>query len=200
MKKTAKRIFLVLFCAILATAAFAESYSVQATYAAEKKQGKKAKKGKTLVVYFSQSGTTAKVAKRIQKITDADIFRIRTEKEYPSDYDELVDMGQSEQEEQARPALKKKVKAMGQYDIIIIGYPIWWDDAPMAVYSFLESYDLSGKTILPFCTSGGSDISQSVRNIRGDCKNADVKNGLTANGVSNKRIRRWLTKNKAALK
>lgn len=196
MKKSLKRILLLLVCAIMAAGAVTTSYSVQTVHAS----GKKSNKDKTLIVYFSQSGTTAKVAKKIKKMTGAKLFRIRTEKEYPSDYDELVDLGQEEQRQQARPELKNKVRSMDQYDTVMIGYPIWWDNAPMAVYTFLESYDFSGKTILPFCTSGGSDILESVKNIRSVCEDADVKNGLTANGISNKKIRNWLNKNKVALK
>lgn len=196
MKKSIKRIFLLLVCVVMAAGAVTESYMIQTVHAAEKSLNK----DKTLIVYFSQSGTTAKVAKKMKKVTGAKIFRIRTEKGYPSDYDELAELGQDEQRQQVRPKLKNKVKLMDQYDTILIGYPIWWDDAPMAVYTFLESYDFSGKTILPFCTSGGSNIRTSVKNIRNVCKDADVKTGLTANGVTNKKIRNWLDKNKITLK
>lgn len=133
-------------------------------------------------------------------MTGADLFRIQAKKKYPSDYDRLVEVGEEEQERQARPALKKKVKSMKKYDAVILGFPIWWDDAPMAVYTFLESHNLSGKTILPFCTSGGSDISESVKHIRRVCKTASVKKGLTANGVSNKKIKNWLTKSGLSVK
>lgn len=118
MKKSLKRILLLLVCAIMAAGAVTTSYSVQTVHAS----GKKSNKDKTLIVYFSQSGTTAKVAKKIKKMTGAKLFRIRTEKEYPSDYDELVDLGQEEQRQQARPELKNKVRSMDQYDTVIIGY------------------------------------------------------------------------------
>ena len=119
MKKSLKRILLLLVCAIMAAGAVTASYStVHAS-------GKKSNKDKTLIVYFSQSGTTAKVAKKIKKMTGAKLFRIRTEKEYPFDYDELVDLGQKEQRQQARPELKNKVRSMDQYDTVMIGYPIW---------------------------------------------------------------------------
>lgn len=124
------------------------------------------------------------------------MFRIQTQKKYPSNYDKMLDAAQKEQDEKARPALKKQVKSMKKYDFIVIGYPIWWGDAPMAVYSFLESYDMSGKTIIPFCTSGGPGIGGSVKNIKKVCKGAKVKKGLTANDVSDKKIKKWLKKNK----
>jgi Hydrolases of the alpha/beta superfamily len=161
---------------------------------------KKAKKKKVLIAYYSRSGTTEKVAKRMQKLTGATLFRIQTKKKYPSNYDKLVKTGEKEQERQARPALKKKVKSMSSYDTVILGFPIWWDDAPMAVYTFLESHNLSGKTVLPFCTSGGSDISASVKHIRRVCKKSTVKKGLTANDVSNKKISSWLKKNRVSVK
>ena len=207
MKKSA-RILLCFICALLIAMPLAELCPAQNVEAAAKQTaettkaaGKKtAKKKKVLLAYYSQSGTTEKVAKRIEKMTGATLFRIQTKKKYPSNYDKLVDMGQKEQEKQARPALKKKVKSIRKYDTIILGFPIWWDDAPMAVYTFLESHDLSGKDIVPFCTSGGSDISESVRHIRRACKASAVKKGLTANDVSNKRIRNWLEKNGVSVK
>ncbi len=121
MKNSIKRMFLLLVCVVIAAGAVTESYIVQTIHAAEKSLNK----DKTLIVYFSQSGTTAKVAKKMKKVTGAKIFRIRTEKGYPSDYDELVELGQDEQRQQVRPKLKNKVKSMDQYDTILIGYPIW---------------------------------------------------------------------------
>ena len=208
MKKICRKFMICAICALLAAMPFAEICTAQPAAAAEKsltpKTGKtertaKAKK-KVLIAYYSQSGTTEKVAKRIEKMTGATMFRIQTKKKYPSEYEKLTGMALKEQEAKARPALKKKVKSMKNYGTVILGFPIWWDDAPMAVYSFLESYDLSGKTILPFCTSGGSDISTSVKHIRKVCKKSTVKNGLTANEVSDKKLKSWLEKNQTPLK
>lgn len=199
MRRTGKRIvaFLVCFVLFLGVAVNGYATSAEAVTKKETKQSaKQSKEKKVLVVYFSRTGTTKTVAKKIKKMTDGTMFRIQTKKKYPSDYDKMLDTAQKEQDENARPALKKKVKSMKKYDIILIGFPIWWGDAPMAVYSFLESHNLSGKTIVPFCTSGGTGIGGSVKNIKKVCKGIKVKKGLTANDVSDKKIKKWLKKNK----
>ncbi|MDE6760119.1 MAG: flavodoxin [Lachnospiraceae bacterium] len=199
MKRTGKKIVAFLVCFVLFMGVAVNGYStsaVAATTKKEVKQSAKNQKKKVLVVYFSRTGTTKTVAKKIKKMTGGTLFRIQTKKKYPSSYDKMLNTAQKEQDEKVRPALKKRVKSMKKYDTILIGYPVWWGDAPMAVYSFLESYDLSGKTIIPFCTSGGTGIGDSVKNIKKVCKGAKVKTGLTANSVSDKRIREWLKKNK----
>lgn len=190
MKNILKRIIVFFVCALLFSGSivgYSDNTVKSATYA---------NKNKVLVVYFSHTGTTKKVAKRIRKITGGTMFRIKEKNKYPSDYDQMLNVAQSEQESKARPTIKNKVKSIKKYDIILIGYPIWWGDAPMAIYSFLETYNLSGKTIIPFCTSGGTEISKSVKGIRKVCKKSKVKSGLTANDVSNKKLRKWLKKNK----
>lgn len=199
MKRTGKKIVAFLVCFVLFMGVAVNGYStyaVAATTKKEVKQSAKNQKKKVLVVYFSRTGTTKTVAKKIKKMTGGTLFRIQTKKKYPSSYDKMLNTAQKEQDEKVRPALKKRVKSMKKYDTILIGYPVWWGDAPMAIYSFLESYDLSGKTIIPFCTSGGTGIGDSVKNIKKVCKGAKVKTGLTANSVSDKRIREWLKKNK----
>ncbi len=206
MRKITKKIILCLLCALLVVIPVTEICQARTvaaqTKGAEEKSTKvkKSKKKKILIVYYSQSGTTKKVAERIKKMTGADIYRIQTRKKYPTDYDELVELGEKELEEGVRPELKNKRKSVKKYDTIILGYPIWWGDAPMAVYTFLESYDLSGKNIVPFCTSGGSNISESMRHIRKVCKGASVKKGLTANEISNKRLKKWLEKSGVKVK
>lgn len=199
MRRMEKKIvaFLVCFVLFMGVAVNGFSTSAEAATKKEAKQStKQSKEKKVLVVYFSRTGTTKTVAKKIKKMTGGTMFRIQTKKKYPSNYDKMLDTAQKEQDEKARPALKKKVKSMKKYDIILIGYPIWWGDAPMAVYSFLESHNLLGKTIISFCTSGGTGIGGSVKNIKKVCKGAKVKKGLTANDVSDKKIKKWLKKNK----
>ena len=96
----------------------------------------------------------------------ADLFSIQTQERYPDTYDETIDaQGQQEQQEGARPALRSQVEDMDSYDVIFLGYPNWWGDMPMAVYSFLDEYDLSGKQVIPFVTSGGSGFSNTVAAI-----------------------------------
>lgn len=111
-----------------------------------------AKNSDILVAYFSYSGNTRKLAKQIQQFTGGDLFEIQTVKDYPKEYEPCTEVAKKEKEENARPSLKTKVGNMNQYKIVFIGCPSWWHTAPMAVFSFLESYDFSGKTIIPFLT------------------------------------------------
>lgn len=145
--------------------------------------------GKSLVVYFSMPETTAPdnmtqeednsvvvidgevlgntqyVAYVIQENTGADIFRIEPETPYPTDHDTLVDLAAEEQDNNARPAIKDSIEDLEQYDTIFIGYPNWWGDMPMILYSFFDQYDFSGKTIVPFNTHGGSGFSNTISTI-----------------------------------
>lgn len=125
---------------------------------------------KTLVAYFSRTGenygvgsiekgNTEIVAEMIADKTGADLFEIETVKTYPSGYEDTKTIAQQEQSENARPELKAIVDNFGDYDVIFVGYPIWYSDAPMAVYTFLESYDFTGKTVILFCTHAGSGLS-----------------------------------------
>ena len=109
----------------------------------------------TLVAYFSWSGNTAQMAQMIQTETGGDLFEIQPAVPYTGDYDTLLDVAQQEQRENARPELASQVENWDSYDVVFVGYPDWWSDAPMLIYSFLESYDWNGKTLVPFCTSGG---------------------------------------------
>lgn len=125
-------------------------------------------------------GNTQYVAQIIQKNTGADIFRIEPKMPYPTDHKTLVDLASKEQKENARPELAAKVKNLDQYDVIFLGYPNWWGDMPMLLYTFLESHDLSGKTIIPFNTHGGSGFSNTINTIARLQPNATVnKNGFT---------------------
>ncbi|MGN1032056.1 MAG: flavodoxin [Intestinibacter sp.] len=119
-------------------------------------------------------GSTEYIAKMIQNSIGGTLFEIETEKQYSKEHDSLVDDAAKEQEENARPELSSKVKNMDSYDIIFIGYPIWWGDLPMPLYTFLEEYDLSGKTIVPFCTHGGSRLSNTDNTIADLQKDATV--------------------------
>ena len=110
-----------------------------------------------------------------------DLFEITVTNPYPSSYQSAVDRARRELDQNARPELSSRVEHMENYDVILLGYPIQWHTAPMAVDTFLESYDLNGKTVLPFCTSGGSSIEESIPDIRslGQSRGASVGNGLT---------------------
>jgi flavodoxin len=118
-----------------------------------------------LVVYFSWGGNTRSIAKEIHQKAGGDIFEIELVRPYSSNYNTCLDEAKRDQETQARPALKTHVADMGKYDVIFLGYPNWWASIPMPIASFLEEYDLSGKTIIPFCSHGGGRLGQSVSAI-----------------------------------
>lgn len=148
-----------------------------------------------LVAYFSHSGTTAESAREIQAVSGGDLFEIQTTANYPDSYQRTVDTARRELDQNARPALASRVEHMEDYDVILLGYPIWWHTAPMSIQTFLDSYDFTGKIILPFCTSGGSSIEESMPDIRSNAGGAVIGSGLTANSVDTAEIINWLTAN-----
>ena len=146
-----------------------------------------------LIAYFSHTGenynvgvidegNTAKVAKEIAAQTGGELFEIVTVNAYPEAYEECTDVAMQEQRANARPELATTLEDISQYDTIYLGYPIWWGDMPMALYTFLESYDLSGKTVYPFATHEGSGMAGTERKIAADCPGADVRDGLAIRG------------------
>lgn len=121
--------------------------------------------GNILIAYFSWGGNTKGIAEEIQNQTGADLFEITMVNPYSNDYNTVLDEAQRDQNEQARPELASHVENMEQYDTVILGYPNWWASIPMPVASFLEEYDFSGKTIIPFCSHGGGRFGQSLTAI-----------------------------------
>ena len=132
-----------------------------------------------LVVYFSWSGNTESVALEIQNQTGADAFRLVPAEPYTDDYDALLDIAQEEQRNGARPAISGSIENFDSYEVVYLGFPIWWGDMPMILYSFLDDYDLSGKTIVPFVTSGGSGFSNTISTIESMETDAEVLEGLS---------------------
>ncbi|SHI74638.1 Flavodoxin [Desulfosporosinus lacus DSM 15449] len=142
-------------------------------------------------------GNTQYMAQVIQQTAGGDLFSIETVQQYPLDHDPLVDQAAAEQKKNARPKLATHVENMEDYDIIFLGYPNWWGDLPMPLYTFLEEYDLSGKTIIPFCPHGGNGFSRTVSTIAEMQPKATVsKDGLTVsrNNVadSEAEVKAWL--------
>lgn len=132
-----------------------------------------------LVVYFSWSGNTESVALEIQKQTGADTFRLVPAEPYTDDYDALLDIAQEEQRNEARPAISGSIENFDSYEVVYLGFPNWWGDMPMILYSFLDDYDLSGKQIVPFVTSGGSGFSNTISTIKNTEPDAEVLEGLS---------------------
>ncbi len=152
---------------------------------------------RVLVLYFSMSGNTETVANIIHDELKCDILRLETVKSYKSDYNDLLDEAQEEQKKKARPELKTKIN-IDDYDTIFLGYPNWWGDMPMPIYTFLDDYDLAGKKIAPFITHGGSGLSNTPKKIKDEEQNATVMEGLAISGTNDKNsksaIKEWLTK------
>ena len=119
-------------------------------------------------------GNTAVLAGWIQQEVDGDLFSIVVTEPYSSDYDECLDRAADEKAANARPALTARVENMDDYDVIFLGYPNWWYTVPMAIHTFLEDYDLSGKTVIPFCAHGTGGLASSVRDIRSALPNSTV--------------------------
>lgn len=135
--------------------------------------------GNVLIAYFSWGGNTQGVAEEIQSQTGADLFEITLVNPYSSDYNTVLDEAQRDQNEQARPELASHVENMEQYDTILLGYPNWWASIPMPIASFLEEYDFSGKTIVPFCSHGGGHFGQSLTAIAKLAPDATMGEGLS---------------------
>lgn len=135
--------------------------------------------GNVLIAYFSWGGNTRGVAEEIERQTGADLFEITLVEPYSEDYNTVLDEAQRDQNEQARPKLQSHVENMEDYDIIILGYPNWWASIPMPIATFLEEYDFSGKTILPFCSHGGGRFGQSLTAIAKLAPDASLGEGLS---------------------
>lgn len=143
-------------------------------------------------------GNTEYVARIISEATGGDLFAIKTVQSYPGGHKELVDAAKKEAEAKARPKLASHIKNLKDYDVIFVGYPNWWYDMPMSLYTFFEEYDFSGKTVIPFCTHGGSRFSQSVKTITELEKNATVIQGPSVSrenvATAKDNVLKWLQK------
>ena len=148
---------------------------------------------KILVAYFSrpgdnyevgviEKGNTAIMAQMVAEKTGGTLFEIKTVKEYPAAYKECTDVAKQEQAENARPEIANKVENFNEYDVIFLGYPIWWSDFPMIIYTFLEQNDFNGKTVIPFCTSAGEYMTGKEINIPQIAKGAMIAQGLGLKG------------------
>ena len=135
--------------------------------------------GSVLIACFSWSGNTEQVAQIIRGETGGDLFEIAPATPYTDDYNELLDIAQQEQADSARPELAGQVEDWDQYDTVFVGYPNWWNDAPMAVYTFLESYDWSGKTLVPFNTSASGGFGRSLSGLEESASGAAVLEGIS---------------------
>lgn len=192
---------------MLLTAAFGLTACAQAK--TQDKENKQMKEKRTLVVFYSRAGenysvgnvkvgNTQVLAEMIAKEVGADLFHIKPVKQYPADYTKCTEVAKKEKDSNARPAITADTK-VENYDIIFLGYPNWWSDAPMPVYTFIEKHNWQGKTVIPFCTHEGSGLSNAAE-IKAACKGATVLKGLGMYGhvAQNKRdaakasMQKWL--------
>lgn len=166
---------------------------------------------KALVAYFSHvgqnwvgggivnlvKGNTEVIAEDIRDITGADIFKIETKNGYPNDYNECTNIAKEEKAKDVRPTLKALPAGdLSEYDVIFIGGPVWWGTYPMAVFTFIERYNLAGKTIMPFVTHEGSHLGESVEDLKQILKDSEIKPGLAIYGsnVADSRamVEKWI--------
>lgn len=139
---------------------------------------------KVLIAYFSRTGNTREVAMQVRQRVGGDLFEVRTVQPYPAAYRATTDQAKQEQQENARPALTAEVANMAAYDVVFIGYPNWWGTLPMAYFTFLEHYDLAGKTIVPFCTHEGSRLGRSASDLHRLCPRSMIAEGIALRGGS----------------
>lgn len=154
--------------------------------------------GKNLVAYFSASGVTKGVAEKLAKAAGAELFEIVPERPYTDEdlnWNNKQSRSSVEMDDRScRPGISTTVSDMGQYDCIFLGFPVWWYREPSIIDTFLEAYDFSGKTIVPFCTSGGSGLGETVGNMRSLAKEAEVRDGKRfSSGVSEEELKTWIS-------
>ena len=127
-------------------------------------------------------GLVRTIAEDIQAVTGGDLFSTETSVDYPGDINDLIEYASGEQDEDVRPELTSHIENLDEYDTIFVGYPLWWGEMPMIVRGFLENYDFDGKTVVPFCTHGGSGLSGTVQTVTELCTGADISDGFAISG------------------
>lgn len=225
MKRLRRILSVFLVMALVMTTAFSTGTQMSTVKAVSHSLSGVKKKSKVLIAYFGRygntnfkknvdattsasivkdgkkkRGTTEMLARLIGKETGGDLFPIRTEQKYPAGYNKVIDQNHKELDEDYLPKLKKKVKNMKQYDVVFIGYPIWAEDTPQAVKSFIQENNLKGKTVIPFCTHGSSGPCGTYQKIRKLCSGSDTLSGFSAgeekvkSKSTKKRLETWLEK------
>lgn len=167
---------------------------------------------KILTVYYSRKGenywngsiknlkkgNTERVAEFIKKTVGGDIFEVDSVKTYDADYNKCIQEAKAELQSKERVAVKSYLENLEDYDTIFVGYPNWWGTMPMVMFTFLEHYNLSGKTIIPFCTNEGSGMGKSESDLKNICKGAVIKKGLSIHGAeaenSENKVTDWAKK------
>ena len=159
-------------------------------------QNKQEKKMKTLVAFFSASGVTEGVARQLAEVTGGTLYRIQPQKPYTdADLDWRNKQSRSSVEmkdKSSRPAIKGKLKNMNDYDVVFVGFPIWWYTCPTIVNTFIEAYDFKGKVLIPFATSGGSTIKKACEDLKATYPDINWKEGRLLNDASKEDLEDWV--------
>ena len=196
MKQTKKQILIAVLLPVVLFPAFlsAQNISVKERHMNTKKilVAFFSRTGENYAVGHIEQGNTHIVAELIASATGGTLFRIEPATPYPDDYRACTEMAQREKRSKARPALVGNIAAE-EFDVIFLGYPNWWGDLPMCVYTFLEQHDWQGKVVIPFCTHEGSGLSDTENLLRAACRGALVLNGLAVRGsvAQNEREKAW---------
>lgn len=189
---------LMLFCFSACASENSTDNTAQSTQQSSSAPNTTEKSGsKILVAYFSCTGNTENAAKQIAAATGGDLYAIQPAQPYTTDdlnYNDDTTRATTEQHDpNIRPALSGTVDNFQQYDVIFVGYPIWWDQAPRVINTFMESYNFSGKTVIPFCTSGGSNITNSVNQLKSTYSDINWLDGKRlGGGVSADEVASWI--------
>ena len=154
--------------------------------------------GRTLVLYFSHSGNTRRIAEMVHQRVGGDLVELKTVKPYPKDYNTVVDQAKAEQNAGFRPEIATRLDNLADYDTVFIGYPSWWGTLPMAFFTLLEQYDMGEKTIAPFTTHEGSRFGSSLSDLKRLCPRAKILDGFETRGSragsAQKDVDAWLRK------
>lgn len=191
-----------LFVAIMALAAISLGACTQkqSEQTSSSNNAQNPKEMKTLVAYFSASGVTKGVAQKLAEVAGADLHEINPEKRYTdADLDWHNKQSRSSVEmadKNSRPAITDKLENMADYDVIYVGFPIWWYTAPTIINTFMESYDFKGKTVIPFATSGGSTIEQACKDLKAAYPDVNWKDGKLLNNATATDLQKWVDSNK----
>ena len=188
--KIKKPVYIVFFMALLISLSACAMGVKQQTSAGQDK-----KDSRTVVVYFSATGTTRNVAGKLAAATGADLYEIQPETPYTdADLDWRDDNSRSSREMHdpgSRPAIKGEIKDLSRYDVVFIGYPIWWYTNPTIINTFIETHELEGKRLVPFATSGGSAIDKSCDDLRKAYPTLNWEKGRLLNDVDGKDLEDW---------
>ena len=179
--------------------AMAALLAISLSACSQREKTKESKQMKILVAYFSASGVTEGVAKQLADVTGGDLHKIQPEQPYTeADLDWRDKQSRSTlemQDKNSRPAITDKLTNMQDYDVVYVGFPIWWYTAPTIINTFMESYDFKDKTVIPFATSGGSDIKKACEDLKAAYPDVNWKEGKLLNRASKDDLKKWVETN-----